>query len=149
MDRGSTISIFVTRTYVTFRSLANSASSLADYLVSALKQLGVRHIFGVTGHSIFQITDAIDRQPGIDFVPARSELAAAYVAEGYARAGRQLGVCLVSVGPGALNIAGGVAADDIGVDDPQRIANGVGVVDELPAASVVMVSIPRSFAQSR
>ncbi|MFI5265906.1 MAG: thiamine pyrophosphate-binding protein [Chloroflexota bacterium] len=82
---------------------------LAEYLVHRLKELGVRHVFGVTGHSIFQITDAIFREPGIEFVPTQSELAAAYMAEGYARAGRQLGVCLVSVGPGAANVLGGVA----------------------------------------
>jgi acetolactate synthase-1/2/3 large subunit len=85
------------------------ATTVAELLVHSLRQLGVRHVFGLTGHSIFQVTDALYREPGIDFVPTQSEMAAAYMAEGYARAGRQLGVCLVSAGPGVTNMLGGVA----------------------------------------
>ena len=83
--------------------------TLAEFVVRYLKDLGVRHVFGITAHSVFQITDALYREAGIEFVPTQSEMAAAYMAEGYARAGRQLGVCLVSAGPGAANMVGGVA----------------------------------------
>lgn len=82
---------------------------LADFVVRFLEQLGVRYVFGLTGHSIFHLTDALYRAAGIEFIPTQSELAAAYKAEAYARSSRRLGVCLVSEGPGAANMLGGVA----------------------------------------
>lgn len=83
--------------------------TVAEFLARSLAELGVRYVFGIVGHSIFHITDALYRQPGIEFIPTQGETAAAYMAEGFARAGRQLGVCLVSAGPGAVNALGGVA----------------------------------------
>lgn len=84
-------------------------STVAEVLVQYLKEAGVRHIFGVSGHSIFDITDALYREPAIQFVPAQIELSAAYMADAYARATRSLGVCLASAGAGATNLLTGVA----------------------------------------
>src|SRR5436190_17505253 len=74
--------------------------TVSQVIVRFLRDAGVRYIFGVSGHSIFDLTDAIYVEPDIDFVPAQIELAAAYMANGYSRATGQLGVCLASAGAG-------------------------------------------------
>src|SRR3954447_2097538 len=83
--------------------------TVAQVLVRYLQEQGVSHVFGVSGHSIFDITDAIYQEAGIDFVPSQIEVAAGYMANGYARATGGLGVCLVSSGGGATNAVSGVA----------------------------------------
>lgn len=83
--------------------------TVSQVLVRFLNDAGVRHVFGVSGHSIFDLTDAIYLEPDIEFVPAQIELSAAYMANGYSRATGQLGVCLASAGAGATNLVTGVA----------------------------------------
>jgi acetolactate synthase-1/2/3 large subunit len=83
--------------------------TVSEVLVRYLKQAGVRYIFGVSGHSIFDLTDAIYVEPDIDFVPGQIEISAAYMANAYSRATRRLGVCLASAGAGATNLITGVA----------------------------------------
>ncbi len=83
--------------------------TVAQVLIRYLKEAGVHHIFGVLGHSALEITDAIYSESGIDYVPAQIELSAAYMADGYARASRRLGVCLSSGGAGVTNLTTGIA----------------------------------------
>src|SRR5437870_6431462 len=83
--------------------------TVSQVIVRFLRDAGVRYIFGVSGHSIFDLTDAIYVEPDIDFVPAQIELAAAYMANAYSRATGRLGVCLASAGAGATNLVTGVA----------------------------------------
>jgi len=84
-------------------------TSVARFLVQFLKEAGVSHIFGVTGHSIFDITDALYGDPEIQFVQAMHEGSAAYMAAAYARANRNLGACVASSGAGATNLLTGMA----------------------------------------
>ena len=84
-------------------------TSVARLLVRFLKEAGVRHIFGVSGHSIFDITDALYGDPEIQFVQAMHEGPAAYMAAAYAKATRNLGVCVASSGAGATNLLTGMA----------------------------------------
>jgi thiamine pyrophosphate-dependent acetolactate synthase large subunit-like protein len=67
--------------------------TLAQVLVRFLKEAGVRHIFGVSGHSIFDLTDAIYLEPGIDLVSAQIEISAAYMARADSRALSPSGTC--------------------------------------------------------
>lgn len=83
--------------------------SVARFIVRFLKEAGVRHLFGVSGHSIFDITDALYGDPEIRFVQALHEGPAAYMAAAYAKAKRSLGVCLASSGAGATNLLTGMA----------------------------------------
>lgn len=82
---------------------------VAQILVRYLKEIGIRHIFGLSGHSIFDITDALYLEPAIQYVGAQLELGASYMACGYAKGSRRLGVCLASSGAGATNLVTGVA----------------------------------------
>ncbi|HEY3304448.1 MAG TPA: thiamine pyrophosphate-binding protein [Candidatus Binatia bacterium] len=84
-------------------------SSVARLIVQFLKEAGVRHIFGLSGHSVFDITDALYGDPEIRFVQAMHEGPAAYMAAAYAKATRSLGVCLASSGAGATNLLTGIA----------------------------------------
>jgi acetolactate synthase-1/2/3 large subunit len=81
----------------------------AEYLVDALADAGVRHIFGVIGGTVFPFfTATVGRQAQI--VMAKHEAGAAFMADGYARASGGLGACVGTSGPGSTNLITGVAA---------------------------------------
>jgi acetolactate synthase-1/2/3 large subunit len=81
----------------------------AEYLVDALAAAGVRHIFGVIGGPVFPFfTATVGRAAQI--VMTKHEAGAAFMADGYARAGGGLGACVGTSGPGATNLITGVAA---------------------------------------
>jgi thiamine pyrophosphate-dependent acetolactate synthase large subunit-like protein len=77
----------------------------ADLLVRRLREHGVRDIFGYPGGHLTPIYDAIYREPAIRHYLARHEQAAAFMADGYARASGRPGVCLAVCGPGVFNTA--------------------------------------------
>src|ERR1700674_332971 len=82
-----------------------SMFTAADLLVRRLKDHGIRHVFGYPGGQITPIYDALYREPAIRHILARDEQAAAFMADGYARATGRPGVCLAVCGPGVLNAA--------------------------------------------
>lgn len=77
----------------------------ADLLVRRLRDYGVRHVFGYPGGQLTPIYDALYREPAIRHFLARDEQAAAFMADGFARATGKPGVCLAVCGPGVLNAA--------------------------------------------
>ena len=77
----------------------------ADLLVRRLRDYGVRDVFGYPGGQLTPVYDAIYREPTIRHYLARHEQAAAFMADGYARAGGRPGVCLAVCGPGVFNTA--------------------------------------------
>jgi acetolactate synthase-1/2/3 large subunit len=86
-----------------------AATRIAAYsLVSYLERLGVEVIFGLCGHTIIAMLDAL-RSSSIRFVSVRHEQVATHAADGYARASGKPGVALVHLGPGLTCAATGVA----------------------------------------
>ncbi len=81
----------------------------ASVLVRRLADLGVRHAFGYPGGQLTPIYDALLDEPRIRHVLARHEQAAAFMADGYARATGRPGVCLAVCGPGVYNAATALA----------------------------------------
>jgi acetolactate synthase-1/2/3 large subunit len=82
---------------------------IASYLLTEyLERLGVDVIFGLCGHTVIALLDAI-RKSRIRFVSTRHEQVAAHAADGYARASGKPGVVLSHLGPGLTNAATGVA----------------------------------------
>ena len=86
----------------------------AEALMRALKEEGVKTIFGYPGGSIMPVFDALysytrGEKKAFDHILVRHEQAAAHAAEGYARVCDEVGVCLVTSGPGATNTLTGVA----------------------------------------
>lgn len=92
----------------------NNRISGAEALMRALKNEGVRTIFGYPGGAIMPVFDALydytrGEKKAFDHILVRHEQSAAHAAEGYARVSGEVGVCIVTSGPGATNTLTGVA----------------------------------------
>ena len=82
----------------------------AEALMRALEDHGVKTIFGYPGGSIMPVYDQLyDHRDKLNHILVRHEQAATHAAEGYARVSGEVGVCLVTSGPGATNTITGVA----------------------------------------
>src|SRR5438046_731526 len=82
---------------------------IASYLLTEyLERLGVEVIFGLCGHTVIALLDALGKSR-IRFISTRHEQIAAHAADGYARATGKTGVVLSHLGPGLTNAATGVA----------------------------------------
>ncbi len=82
----------------------------AEALMRSLEHNGVKTIFGYPGGSIMPVFDALyDHKDSLNHILVRHEQGAAHAAEGYARVSGDVGVCLVTSGPGATNTITGVA----------------------------------------
>ena len=81
----------------------------AEILVKALQAEGVKHIWGYPGGAVLHIYDAFYKQDTIQHVLVRHEQAAVHAADGYARATGDVGVALVTSGPGLTNAVTGIA----------------------------------------
>src|SRR4051794_38955235 len=77
----------------------------AEVITAALEEAGVEIAFGLPGVHNLPLWDAV-RRSSIRLVGVRHEQAAAYAADGYARATGRLGVALTTTGPGAANTPG-------------------------------------------
>ena len=75
----------------------------AEMVLQALRDNGVKHIFGYPGGAVLPIYDEIFQQEDIEHILVRHEQGAGHAAEGYARSTGKVGVMLVTSGPGATN----------------------------------------------
>jgi acetolactate synthase-1/2/3 large subunit len=82
---------------------------LADYVMRFIAQQGVKHVFLVTGGGAMHLNDALARCGDLTFVCNHHEQASAIAAENYSKATNNLGVALVTTGPGGTNAITGVA----------------------------------------
>lgn len=80
----------------------------AYQLVDYLDRLGVQVVFGLTGHTIIGMLDALGHSR-VRYITTRHEQVAAHAADGYARASGKPGILLTHLGPGLSNAATGVA----------------------------------------
>ena len=81
----------------------------AEILVKAMQAEGVKYIWGYPGGAVLYIYDALYKQETIQHVLVRHEQAAVHAADGYARATGEVGVALVTSGPGLTNAVTGIA----------------------------------------
>ena len=81
----------------------------AEMVVQSLVDQGVKQVFGYPGGAVLDIYDALHTLGGIDHVLVRHEQAAVHMADGLARATGEVGVVLVTSGPGATNAITGIA----------------------------------------
>jgi len=81
----------------------------AEILVKSLQAEGVKYIWGYPGGAVLHIYDAFFKQDTIQHVLVRHEQAAVHAADGYARATGDVGVALVTSGPGVTNAVTGIA----------------------------------------
>jgi acetolactate synthase-1/2/3 large subunit len=80
----------------------------SDLLVAALENEGVERIFGIPGEENLAVVESL-RRSNIELVLTRHEQAAAFMAATYGRLTGKPGVCLSTLGPGALNLTTGAA----------------------------------------
>jgi acetolactate synthase-1/2/3 large subunit len=85
-----------------------SSINAADLLVRCLENEGVKYAFGIPGEENIHFVDALNGS-SIRFILVRHEQGAAFMADMYGRLTRRAGVCIATLGPGAINRLLGVA----------------------------------------
>jgi acetolactate synthase-1/2/3 large subunit len=81
----------------------------SEIMVRCLQAEGVKYLWGYPGGAVLYIYDALYKQDSIEHVLVRHEQAAIHAADGYARATGEVGVALVTSGPGVTNAVTGIA----------------------------------------
>lgn len=89
---------------------AATRASVAHSLVDHLAEQGLRHVFIVPGMQIDPLVKALANHPAMLPIVANHELAAGYMADGYARAGGGIGAAIAIGGPGCANLIGAAVA---------------------------------------
>jgi acetolactate synthase-1/2/3 large subunit len=82
----------------------------AEIVCESLLKEGVEVLFGLPGGAVLPLYGALGKYPQLRHILVRHEQAAAMAADGYARATGKVGVCTATSGPGATNLATGIAA---------------------------------------
>ena len=122
-----------------------------ELVLKALQDKAVRYIFGYTGGAIMPIFDEMEKQKQFDFIMSRHEQGAVFMAQGISRASvttdhPQIGVCLATSGPGAMNLVTAIA--DAVMDSVPLLAitgqvpTGVIATDAFQESDVVGVMMP-------
>jgi acetolactate synthase-1/2/3 large subunit len=91
----------------------------SELIARCLENEEVRYVFGVPGEEILDIVDSL-ADSRVRFIPTRHEQGAAFMADAYGRLTGRAGVCLSTLGPGATNLATGVA--DANLDHAPLVA---------------------------
>jgi acetolactate synthase-1/2/3 large subunit len=84
-----------------------------EFAAEVLKKEGIRYIFGLPGGHIYPLIEGCEDR-GIKYIGVRHEMTAAFMAEGWALATGQVGVCTATAGPGFTNLITGLANSDRG-----------------------------------
>jgi pyruvate dehydrogenase (quinone) len=85
------------------------SETVGDFIIARLHAWGVRRMFGYPGDGINGVFGALDRADGaIEFIQARHEEMAAFMASAYAKFSGELGVCIATSGPGATHLVTGL-----------------------------------------
>ena len=104
----------------------------AQLLVAALENEGVKRIFGVPGEENLDVVEAL-RRSSIELVLTRHEQAAAFMAATHGRLTGEAGVCLTTLGPGALNLTTGAAYAQLGAMPMVMITGQKGILSRKQA----------------
>ncbi len=81
---------------------------VSEYLARRVAELGVQHVFMISGGGAMHLNDSFGKSPDIEYVCNHHEQACAIAVEGYARANGNIGVAVVTSGPGGTNTITGV-----------------------------------------
>lgn len=82
---------------------------LADFVIQFLRDIGIKKVFVVYGGACGDLIDAFARIDGIDYVCMFHEQACSFAAETYAKVSGKLSACIVTSGPGGINLLQGIA----------------------------------------
>ena len=95
----------------------------SELLLETLASLGIDTVFGYPGGAVLPLYDAIYQFDGVRHILARHEQGALHEAEGYAKSTGQIGVAIVTSGPGATNAITGIA-DGMSDSVPMLVCTG-------------------------
>ena len=122
-----------------------------ELVLRALRDRGVKYIFGYTGGAIMPVFDEMENFDDFELIMPRHEQGGTFMAQGLSRASLstdtpQIGVCMATSGPGAMNLVTGVA--DAHMDSVPivaitgQVATGVIATDAFQESDVVGVMMP-------
>jgi len=94
-----------------------SKKLVSDLLVDYLERRGVTKLFGLCGHTVIGMLDALSRSEKIEYIGTRHESVASTAADGYARVTHKASVVMCHLGPGLTNVITGVANGSCGRSD--------------------------------
>ena len=101
-----------------------------EAVVKSLVAQGIRVVFGIPGTHGLALFDALHDAPEIRRITTRHEQGATFMADGYARASGEIGVCLTATGPGAIN---SLAAMGTAFSDSSPVFN---IFTQIPSADI-------------
>src|SRR5438552_9648672 len=104
-----------------------SERSAGRAVVELLKAEEVKYVFGIVGSTFLDVLDALYDDKSVEYINVRHEQAAAFMADGLARATDLPGVCRVASGPGATNLLTGVAAAYVAHSPVVVLVGGIAV----------------------
>ncbi len=109
--------------------------------MECLEAEGVRHVFGIPGEETVDLNEAL-ADSSIEFVPVRHEQGGGYMADVYGRLTGRAGVCLGTLGPGAMNLTTPVA--DAWLDHAPLVAlTGQGGLERMHKESHQYIDVMR------
>ena len=82
---------------------------VADLMVDYLERRDVKYVFGLCGHTVIGMLDALSRSKKVKYISNRHESVASTAADGYARLTHKASVVMCHLGPGITNVITGVA----------------------------------------
>lgn len=106
---------------------------LSDYVWKYVEDLGVRHVFMFPGGGAMHLVDSLGNNDNLEYITLLHEQACAIAAETYSRIDYNLGVALVTTGPGGTNTVTGVAAAWL-ESTPMLIISGQAKTEDLKDA---------------
>ena len=97
--------------YIEIKAPAKSAWTVSHIMVETMVNWGIRHVFGIVGHSNLGLAEAIrvqEEKGHMTYIGVRHEGAASFACSGYAKASGKPAACLSIAGPGATNLLTGL-----------------------------------------
>jgi pyruvate dehydrogenase (quinone) len=105
-------------------------TTVAEHLVEALADAGVRRIYGVVGDSLNSIVDAVHHSKKIEWIHVRHEEVGAFAASAEAQLTGNLAVCAGSCGPGNLHLINGL------FDAHKTLAPVLAIAAQIPSSEI-------------
>ena len=127
-------------------------AKVSELFIRSLKEAGIGHVFGIPSIHNIGLYDALREEPSIKHILCRHEASATHMADGYARAGKGVGVVITSTGPGAGYMAAPLV-EAWGSSSPvlaittniatKEIGRGTGALHELKEQDLIFKNITK------
>ena len=101
-----------------------SKKLVSELMVDYLERRDVKYVFGLCGHTVIGMLDALSRSEKVKYISNRHEAVASTAADGYARITHKASVVMCHLGPGLTNVLTGVANAAF-VSIPKRAKTGM------------------------